>query len=166
MARGFQETSLPLSPSRRNSFLQPPRPPPHGNHQVCPAHPLLSLPDIFGGGRRKNGEKIFPPRDGKEQKRAMDSLSALGIGGCFREMGEKREKTVRGIRNILHVHGRNLRFRRGARAPFPCENEDESPTQNLAGKRINMAAGIFTILRHSEQRFELKKSEFYCEINF
>lgn len=88
----------------------------------------------------------------------MDSLSALGIGGCFREMGE--------IRNILHVHGRNLRFRRGARVPFPCENEDKSPTQNLAGKRINMAAGIFTILRHSEQRFELKNSEFYCEINF
>ena len=110
--------------------------------------------------------KKFPPRGGKEQKRAMDSLSALGIGGCFREMGEKREKTVRGIRNILHVHGRNLRFRRGARVPFPCENEDESPTQNLAGKRINMAAGIFTILRHSEQRFELKNSEFYCEINF
>ena len=163
MARGFKETSLP--PSREAEFFSPaPRPPPHGNHQVCPAHPLLSLPDIFGGGRRKYGE--IPPRDGKEQKRAMDSLSALGIGGCFREMGEKREKTVRGIRNILHVHGRNLRFRRGARVPFPCENEDDSPTQNLAGKRINMAAGIFTILRHSEQRFELKNSEFYCEINF
>ncbi|MGN0891816.1 MAG: hypothetical protein ACI4Q0_00850 [Oligosphaeraceae bacterium] len=113
----------------------------------------------------KIGEKFFPP--GWEGAKARDGLS-------FRPWdrwmlpgnGEKREKTVRGIRNILHVHGRNLRFRRGARVPFPCENEDESPTQNLAGKRINMAAGIFTILRHSEQRFELKNSEFYCEINF
>lgn len=57
-------------------------------------------------------------------------------------------------------------FSAGSTGAFPCENEDESPTQNLAGKRINMAAGIFTILRHSEQRFELKNSEFYCEINF
>lgn len=164
MARGFKETSLP--PSREAEFFSPASPSPstwQSSSLPCPSPPFPP------GHLRRRKEKIWgeiPPRDGKEQKRAMDSLSALGIVGCFREMGEKREKTVRGIRNILHVHGRNLRFRRGARVPFPCENEDKSPTQNLAGKRINMAAGIFTILRHSEQRFELKNSEFYCEINF
>ena len=73
-------------------------------------------------------EKIWgnsPPRDGKEQKRAMDSLSALGIGGCFREMGGETGENGSGDSKYTSRPRAEPAFSAGSTGAFPLRKRGQ-----------------------------------------